>query len=300
MALRTYKLAPYLFVSPFFLLFAVFSAYPILLSIHMSLYDSIGFNAKFYVGWENYSDLLKDPLFWKSILNTVYYAAGIFLIEIPLALGIALLLNNKLLKGRSFFRLAFFSPVLIAGVFIAIIFNLIYSQDHGLLNYLLSARVPRWILSQFGVTNPELAWLRDSRLVMPAIIMAGVWRSSGYTMVYFLAGLQAVREELYEAAAIDGANAWERFVHVTLPGLRPILLFVCVIGMIGAFQLFDIPYVLLGGPGPNDSGLTVVMYLYRTGFASLRLGYAAAIGWVLFAFVFCLSAVQVLFLRKQD
>lgn len=300
MAFRPNKLAPYIFVSPFFILFAIFSACPIALSIHMSLFDSIGFTTKVFVGWENYTSLLRDNLFWKAVLNTLYFAAGTFLIQIPIALGLALILNNKLLKGRSWFRLAFFSPVLIAGVFIAIIFNLIYNQDHGLLNYLLSARFPRWLLSKFGVQNTGFGWLRESHLVMPAIILAGVWRWSGFNMVYFLAGLQAVREELYEAAAIDGAGPWQSFLHVTLPGLRPIILFVFVMSMIGSFELFDIPYVLLGGPGPNDSGLTVVMYLYREGFSNLRLGYAAAIGWVLFAIVFTLSAFQMLFLRSRD
>ncbi|HJN19319.1 MAG TPA: sugar ABC transporter permease, partial [Armatimonadota bacterium] len=230
-------------------------------------------------------------------------------IQLPLSLILALVLNSKRLRGTLFFRFAFFSPVLVAGVFIAIIFGLIFNHEYGLLNHLIRMRwvmapleflgVPA-LLESFGVSISSMDWLRDEKLVLSAIVITGVWRWTGFNMIYFLAGLQSVRQELYEAASIDGAGWWHSFVHVTVPGLRPIIVFVVVMTTIGSVQLFDLPYILLGGGGPNDAGLTVVMYLYRTGFQYMRLGYAATIGWALFALVFVLALIQMKSLSRTE
>jgi ABC-type sugar transport system permease subunit len=283
------KAIPYLFISPWYLLFLTFVALPLCHSIWLSMQDMVGLKSRVFVGAANYMALPHDPLYGKALWNTAYFALGTLFLQLPLALILALALNSQKLRGKVFFRLAFFSPVLIAGVFIAIIFGLVFNSEYGLVNY---------ILGSLGFNVSGLRWLQDSTLIMPAIIFAGVWRWSGFNMVYFLAGLQAIRQELYEAASIDGAGAVQSFLNVTLPGLRPMLAFVLVMSMIGSLQLFDLPYILLQGSGPNDAGLTAVMYLYRQGFQYGRLGYAAAIGWSLFGIIFIVSMVQMKFLGK--
>ena len=274
---------PYLFISPFYLLFFAFVAYPLVASVWISLFDTIGLNARIFVGFGNYVDLAGDPLFRKSLWNTFYLTVGTLILQLPLALLLAVALNSPRVRGKLFFRFAFFSPVLIAGVFIAIIFGLVFNHEYGMLNTMLAA---------LGVDTTNLKWLQREELVIPALILTGVWRWSGYNMIYFLAGLQSIRQELYEAAWLDGAGPWQSFVHITLPGLRPVTMFVLVMSVLGSLQIFDLPYILLRGAGPNDAGLTTVMYLYRMGFQYMRLGYAAAIGWVLFAIIFIISVWQ--------
>ena len=236
--------------------------------------------AESFVGFGNFTDLFRDPIFWKSLWNTVYFALGTLILQLPVALLLAILLNSKLVKGKNFLRLAFFTPVLVAGVFVAIIFNLIFDQRAGLIN------------NEFVLFGKEIGWLSTESYVMPAVILTGVWQWAGFNMIYFLAGLQGIRQELYEAAAVDGANWWQSFVHITLPSLRPVIAFVFVVSMIGSFQLFDLPYILTNGGEPSDAGTTIVMYLYKNGFQFMRLGYAATIGWVLFIIIAIISIVQ--------
>ena len=185
---------------------------------------------------------------------------------------------------RNFFRLTFFSPHLVGSVFVAVLFMIIYQAPDGLLNRVLHAL--------FGVSR-DTRWLGDSRLVMPALVLTALWMYVGFNMVYFLAALQAVNQDLYDAARVDGANAWQQFRHVTLPGIKPVAVFVVVLSTIGSFQLFELPYLMLGNTsGPEGSGLTIVMYLYQTGFETGDLGYASAIGWTLALGVLVISLVQ--------
>jgi ABC-type sugar transport system permease subunit len=274
------KIAPYLFIAPFYILFAIFMGYPLISSLIMSFYEMRGFQSRIFVGFGNFTDLFRDPIFWKSLWNTVYFALGTLILQLPVALLLAILLNSKLVKGKNFLRLAFFTPVLVAGVFVAIIFNLIFDQRAGLIN------------NEFVLFGKEIGWLSNESYVMPAVILTGVWQWAGFNMIYFLAGLQGIRQELYEAAAVDGANWWQSFVHITLPSLRPVIAFVFVVSMIGSFQLFDLPYILTNGGEPSDAGTTIVMYLYKNGFQFMRLGYAATIGWVLFIIIAIISIVQ--------
>jgi ABC-type sugar transport system permease subunit len=274
------KIAPYLFIAPFYILFAIFMGYPLISSLIMSFYEMRGFQSRIFVGFGNFTDLFRDPIFWKSLWNTVYFALGTLILQLPVALLLAILLNSKLVKGKNFLRLAFFTPVLVAGVFVAIIFNLIFDQRAGLIN------------NEFVLFGKEIGWLSTESYVMPAVILTGVWQWAGFNMIYFLAGLQGIRQELYEAAAVDGANWWQSFVHITLPSLRPVIAFVFVVSMIGSFQLFDLPYILTNGGEPSDAGTTIVMYLYKNGFQFMRLGYAATIGWVLFIIIAIISIVQ--------
>ena len=273
------RYAPYFFLAPFFALFGVFMVYPLFDSIRLSTYSVRGMRNQTFVGLENIERLLADPLFWTALWNTAYFALGSLLLQLPVALALALLLSNARLKGRNLFRLSFFSPVLISGVFIAVIFYLLYDRRYGLVNMVLGS---------------EIQWLQDPDLVMPALILAGVWRWAGFNMVYFLAGLQSIRQELYEAAAVDGAGPWQSFIHVTVPALKPVIAFVVITSMIGSFQLFDLPYVLTEG-GPGNASMTMVMYLYKHGFEFINLGYAATIGWALAVIIGVISIVQVHF-----
>lgn len=274
------KIAPYLFIAPFYILFIVFMGYPLISSLVMSFYEMRGFQSRIFVGFANFVDLFRDPIFWKSLWNTTYFALGTLILQLPLALFLAILLNSKVVKGRNILRLAFFVPVLVAGVFIAIIFNLIFDQRAGLIN------------NEFLIFGKEIGWLSESKYVMPAVILTGVWQWTGFNMIFFLAGLQGIRQELYEAAAVDGANWWQSFIHITLPSLRPVIAFVFVVSMIGSFQLFDLPFILTNGGEPADAGSTIVMYLYKNGFQFMRLGYAATIGWVLFIIIAIISIAQ--------
>ena len=273
---RSHHLAPYVFVSPFFILYAIFMLYPLFSSMWTSLHFQPNLQSSLYVGLLNYHILLTDGKFWQALFNTFYFTIGTLLVQLPLALCLALIVNARLLRGRHFFRLSFFSPTLVAGVFVAIIFRMIYHPESGLLNIVLGA---------------EIFWLENKYLIMPSLILTSVWKSAGFNMIYFLAGLQAIRRELYKAAEVDGASRWQRFLNITLPSLRPITLFVVVISVIESLQLFDLPFVLLDGEGPGGHGRTIVMYLFQK-FETAELGLACATGWALAVLIFLVTLVQ--------
>ena len=284
MKLHTSRSTPYLFMAPFILSFLIFGAYPNLRSLDLSLYITSGPEAQHFVGLDNYLYLLQDPDFWTAFRNTATFALGSVLLQLPLSLGLAILLNRPEIRGRNVFRFIFFSPNLMGLVFSALLFMLILAPKFGLLNAGLHAL--------FGLPSTT-RWLSTPALVMPALIMVALWLYTGFNMIYFLAALQSVDTELYEAATIDGAGRWSQFWHVTLPGIKPVLIFVVVLSTIGSFQLFELAYLLLGnGSGPDQAGLTIVMYLYQNGFLGGDLGYASAIGWTLAAMVLLLSLVQ--------
>ncbi|MEJ2153921.1 MAG: sugar ABC transporter permease [Desulfobacteraceae bacterium] len=278
------RTTPYLFLAPFILSFLIFGAYPIIRSLVLSLYITSGPEAQQFVGLDNYFYLLKDPDFWTAFRNTATFALGSVVLQLPLSLGLAILLNRPEIRGRNVFRFIFFSPNLMGLVFSALLFMLILAPKFGLLNAALHGL--------FGLPATT-RWLSTPALVMPALIMVALWLYTGFNMVYFLAALQSVDAELYEAATIDGAGRWSQFWHVTLPGIKPVLIFVVVLSTIGSFQLFELAFLLLGnGSGPDQAGLTIVMYLYQNGFLGGDLGYASAIGWTLAAMVLLLSMVQ--------
>ena len=265
-----HRWSPYVLCAPFLIVFLTFAAYPMIQSVVLATQQTYGPSASKFVGARNFSYLWQDPLFWTAVRNTTIFAAGSLFIQLPCSLGLALLLNQPNLRGRAFFRLIFFSPALVGLTFVAIIFSLIFEKRTGLLNVLLHA------LFGFDI---EFAWLEEH--VMPALIVAAFWQYVGFNMVYFLAALQNVRKDLLESAVIDGAGPISRFRHVILPSIRPVGSFVVLLSLVGSFQLFELPYLLLGGAGPENRGLTLVVYLYKTGFEVGDLGYASAIGWVL-------------------
>jgi ABC-type sugar transport system permease subunit len=277
------KYAPYVFIAPFVILFCSFMLYPLGRSVYLSLHKSAGPEMDF-VGLGNFRFILTDRIFWLAVANTVGYTLVYLALQIPASLGLALLLNSKALRLRSFFRFAFFAPVLVGHVFVAVIFSLLLAQRHGLVNQGIGTVLP--------FIGTETNWLGDPNYVMPAVVIASLWLSLGYGMVYFLAALQGVDRELYEAAEVDGAGPWAKFWHVTIPGIKPVLIFLTLVGTIGALQLFELPYVLFQGPGPNQRGLTIVMYLFQYGFEFGDIAFASAVGWVLVCLISVVSFVQ--------
>lgn len=278
------KWAPYVLVAPFLGVFVVFMAYPMLYSAVMAMQQTFGPKASEFLFLDNFKNLATDPFFWKAVRNTFVFAAGSVFIQLPLSLGLAMLLNQPDVRGRVFFRLIFFSPALVGTVFIALMFGLIFSRE-GLANFTLHAVFPAF--------DPEFPWLE--RFVMGSLIIAALWQYVGFNMIYFLAALQNVSRDLSEAAMVDGAGPLARFWNVTIPAIRPVASFVVLLSLIGSFQLFELAWVLLNNSaGPNDQGLSVVMYLYQHGFGGIGndLGYASAIGWALAILLMIFALIQ--------
>ncbi len=284
------KVVPYVFISPFYILFIVFSVGPLIYALYLSLHRWPGTGAMRHVGLGNYTYLAGDPVFLKSLWNTVYYAIGAFLFILPLALVLALLINSTLIRLKSLFRIGYFLPILTSTVAATLIFLMIFNNQFGLINQGLAL---------LGI--PALKWL-DEELVKISVLAVATWRYAGINVLYFLTGLQSIPPDLYEAAQVDGAGTWAQFRYVTIPQLRPIALFVGVVTMIGSFQFFAEPLLLANG-GPNEASLTIANYLYRMGFTHAKLGYGASIGWVMALIIFGLSFVQLYLFgafRKDD
>jgi multiple sugar transport system permease protein len=277
--------AAWLFLAPALVLIFVFFFLPVLASLVLSVTDfdiySIA-NPKTtrFVGLANYVKLLHAPEFWTALRNTFYFAIVGGPLTIAVSLATALLLNAKLVRFKTFFRTIYFTPFVTTLVAVAIVWRYLYHTRYGLLNY---------TLSRVGVG--PIDWLGDPHWAMPAIIIMSVWKNFGYNMLIFIAGLQAIPQDLYDAAEIDGAGPMRRFFNVTLPLLGPTLLFVGVITMIGYFQLFSEPYVMTQG-GPLRSTTSVVLMMYEEGFRWWRMGYAVSIAFVLFVVILIATLIQ--------
>ncbi len=260
----------WLFLSPAFLLIGVFFFLPVVAGLLLSLTDfdiyAIGSpgTARF-VGLRNYVEVLRSAAFWGALRNTLYFVVAGGTLSVAVSLAAALLLSARVVRLRSLFRTIYFTPVVTTLVAVAIVWRYLYHPRYGLLNHVLG-----WL--HLGPVD----WLGDPHWAMPAIILLSVWKNFGYNMLIFVAGLQGIPEEYYEAAAIDGAGAWRRFLHVTLPGLAPIFLFVGLTTMIGQFQLFAEPYVMTQG-GPLGSTRSLVLLMYEEGFRWWRMGTASTI-----------------------
>jgi len=270
--------AAWLFLAPALIVIGTTFFLPVAASLILSFSDfdiyAIGRLDNFrIVGLRNYATLAASPLFWLALRNTLYFVLVGGPVSLLVALGAALLVNAKLVRFKGFFRTVYFAPFVTTLVAVAIVWRYLYHPTYGILNYALSA---------VGIAPVD--WLGDPRWAMPAIIAMAVWKNFGYNMLILIAGLQAIPEELYEAALLDGAGAWGRFRHVTLPMLMPTLVFVGLITMIGYFQVFAEPYVMTAG-GPLRSTTTMVLLMYEEGFRWWRMGYAAAIAFVLFVLI---------------
>jgi len=272
-------IAAYLFILPSFLGFAVFLLVPMIMSAGLSLYDWELLRPPAFIGLDNYYDLARDPLFKTVLFNTAYYAFGLVPLNIVVSLGLALWLNTKL-RGLTFYRLAFFLPVVTVTVAVSLIWKWMYEPRVGIIN---SA------LAMVGISGPN--WLADPLWAMPALIILGLWKGFGYNMVLFLAGLQGIPATLYEAAMIDGANGWQRFWKITLPLLSPAMFLAVILTVISSFQIFDQAYIMTAG-GPSNATNTIVLYIFQNGFQFFKMGYASAIAWALFAVIFSFTLIQ--------
>lgn len=277
--------AAYFFLAPALLAIFLFFFLPVLAAFLMSFTDfdiySLGDIKKTrLVGFRNYWHLLDNPLFWKAVRNTFYFVAVGGPLTVAVSLAAALLLHSRLIRLKGLFRLALFMPSVTTLVSVAVVWRFIYHPRFGLMNYFLGF---------FGISPVD--WLGDPTWAMPALIVMAVWKNFGYTMIIFIAGLQNVPEELYEAARIDGAGSWQQFWKITLPLLAPTTLFVSVITMIGYFQFFAEPYIMTQG-GPLNSTLSIVLLMYQEGFRWWRMGYSAALAFILFLIIFAFSMVQ--------
>lgn len=290
------KVIPYIFLAPFLASFLIFTVYPAGAAFFLSFQRVRGFISPEegggvvleYKGFENYERLLtKDKRFRTALINGAEFAVGTVLIQMPLALGVALLMNSPHVRFKVLARLAFFAPYITSAIVVGWIFTLVFDQRYGLLNALLA---------HLGLG--AVGWLTDKDFVMPALIILGLWTWVGYNSLFFLAGLQNVPDDLKEAARIDGANTLRVFWHITMPFLRPVFVFVVITGLIGSFSLFSQPYLLFdSGSGPQDSGLFPLMYLFFMGFENLRMGYASAIGYLLTAIILLITGLQLLLFR---
>lgn len=278
----------YLFVAPSVVLIAVFIAEPILQSGWMSLHDwTVGEATHKFVGLANYHRLLHDSRFWNALKVTVLYTAGVSIGQVVLGLAIALRLRRTTWY-TSLIRTAFFFPFIASLVVVGIIWKFLLDPQVGLVN--------AW-LTDVSVTPPD--WLQSTSLALPTVIVVGIWKNVGFSMIVLLASLQQVPADLTEAATLDGAGPVQRFRYVILPALRPALLFTTVIATITGLQLFDLVYAMTSG-GPIFHTESVVMYLYEKGFVEFQMGYASAISWALFVIILAISAVQLRLLRYRD
>lgn len=268
------------FILPNFIGFFIFTLIPVVASLILAFMEWDAFSTPEFVGLANFERMIHDDTFWISLKNTVYYTVGTVPLTLVCSLGLAVLLNKKI-KGVKFFRAAIFFPYITSLVAVAVVWNMLFHPDMGPINQFL-----RFI----GIDNPP-GWTASSTWAMPAIIIVSVWRGMGYYMVLYLAGLQGIPKELYEAADIDGANGWNKFKNVTLPMLRPTTFFVMIMLTISSFKVFDLIQVMTDG-GPGRATNVLVYKIYNEAFVKFNFGYASAIALVLFVIVLGITIVQ--------
>lgn len=290
--MRSEARAALLFLSPALVLLTIFFFVPVVAGFALSLTDfdlyTIGdpHNVRI-VGLHNYKELLSSAIFWTAFGNTLYFALVGGPLTVAVSLGAALLVNAKVTRYKALFRTIYFAPVVTTLVAVSIVFKYIYHPRFGMLNRFLDT---------IGLPQPD--WLGNPKLAMFAIIVLAVWKGFGYTMIIFIAGLQQIPEELYEAARLDGAGAWRQFRHVTLPMLAPTFVFVGIVVAIGQLQIFAEPYVMTRG-GPLNKTVTMVMLMYEQGFKFWEMGYAAAVAFVLFLVIGAATLVQMKLQRER-
>jgi cellobiose transport system permease protein len=286
------RVAPYAFVSPFFIVFAIFGLFPLVYTLWVSLHDwSLLAGDQGFVGLDNYRELFQDSAFWRALTNTV----GIFVIatipQLILATVLAQVLNSRL-RGRTFWRMGVLLPNVTSVAAVGIIFGLIFARDYGIVN---------WALGQVGVGPIDWQGHRWSSWLAISIMVD--WRWTGYNALILLASLQAVPKELYEAARIDGASAWRQFWSITVPMLRPTIIFVSIVATIGGIQLFTEPLLFNSGANAITGGTTrqfqtLTMYVYEQAFPGQEFGYASSVAWVMFLLIALIALINFLLLRR--
>jgi multiple sugar transport system permease protein len=285
--------AGWMFVAPALIVLGLFFALPVASALLLGLTDfdlyALADPAQLrFVALDNYIELLRTPIFWKSLWNTTYFVVVGVPLSIAVSLAAALLLDSGLARAKAFFRTALFAPVVTTLVAVAVIWRYLFHTSYGLVN---------WALGQVGIASVD--WLGDPRWAMPTIIGFAVWKNFGYNMVILLAGLQAIPRELYEAARIDGASTWRQILHITLPSLGPVLLVVSVITVSGYFQLFAEPYVMTRGD-PLQSTVSVLYFMFEEGFKWWNLGRASAVAFMLFLVILGATTLLLRAGRRRD
>ena len=281
-------LPAYLFILPGMLLFLLWTLYPLVYAFVMSFAEWNLIKPSRFVGLENYRRAFDDPIFWTALRNTLFYTVVTVPGQMILGLAVALLLDGPL-RARAFFRTVYYLPVVTSWVVVSLIFTYLYNGQAGLINWTLH--------DGLGLINERINWLAEPTTANIAIASLGIWKGIGWTMVVFLAGLQSIPTSLYEAAAVDGAGAWQRFRSVTLPLLRQTTLFILVLLTIGGFQVFISVYIMTGG-NPLHRTDVLLTYMYSNAFESLDLGYGAALSYIFALMVFVLSMAQIRLLRR--
>jgi multiple sugar transport system permease protein len=279
----------YLFLSPVLILFVVFTVFSVIYAFYLSFHKwNILEPQKPYVGLDNYERLLHDERFRQAVINTVYYTVTTVPLSVILGLLIALLLNQEI-RARGLFRTLFYIPVVTPLVIAAIIWKWVFQGDYGLLNY---------YLLKLHIIDQPLLWLSDKQLAMPASIIMWVWKTVGFVMVVYLAGLQAIPQDYYDAAKVDGAGSWRRLRDITIPLLSSTTFFIVIIQFLGSFQAFTQIFVLTSG-GPVGKTTTIVYYIYTHAFKRFDMGYASAMSFAFFAMMFGFTLVQMRFFRRE-
>ena len=285
---RENNISGLLFISPFFILFAIFGAFPLIFTAFLSFHKWSMLGERTFIGFKNYEILFtNDPLFWKAVMNTFSIWFMSTIPQLILALVLAFFLNQVFLKGKGIFRLAIFMPNITSIVAVAIVFSAMFGTNYGIINYILSLvgiDGIDWSGSYFG-----------TQIAISAMVM---WRWVGYNTIIYLAGLQGISKELYEAATVDGASTRQQFIYLTVPLMKPIILFTVVLSTIGGMQVFTEP--LLFGKGSVNQGLTMTLYLYEEAFTRFSFGYAAAVAWLLFFIIILFSLLNMYLTRKID
>ena len=283
----------YLFISPWILGMVLFALGPILASFGLAFTRWNLFTEPEYVGWANFQKLAHDPLFYKSVFNTIYYAVFAVPLGLVLALGLAMLVNHRL-RGVIFFRTAFFLPNVVAGIAMLLLWKWLFDPNFGLINLFLDWTGLLAVLEWIGMGRPQ--WLSSRTGAMPGMIFMSIWGLGG-SMMIFLAGLQNIPRELIEAAELDGAGPWKRFRYVTVPLLTPTIFFLTMVGVIASLQIFNQAYVMTQG-GPAHATLFYVLYLFQTAFERFEMGYACAMALVLFILTLIVSLIQLAMGKK--
>ncbi|WP_245308241.1 carbohydrate ABC transporter permease [Halalkalibacter urbisdiaboli] len=269
----------YLFILPLLIQFVVFTSGPMIYSIYISLTEWNILQPATFVGLSNYITIFSDAKFWKSLWNTAVYLLGV-----PIGLFLSLIIAiwmNQGIKGTATYRVIYYLPAISSLVAVTILWQWIYNTDYGLMNYFLGL---------FGIEGPS--WIRNEAFVKPAIIIMGIWKGIGITIIFYLAALQNVPKQLYEAAEIDGANFLHKFRFVTLPLLTPITFFLIITGIINTLQIFVEIQIMLPDGGPNYAAASVVFYLWQKAFVYYEMGYASALAWVLGIIMFIVTYIQ--------
>jgi multiple sugar transport system permease protein/alpha-1,4-digalacturonate transport system permease protein len=287
-AARRRALVGWTFILPNFIGFALFTLIPVVVTLALSFMEWNSYSSPKWVGLKNFQRMIDNETFWTALKNTSYYAVGHIPLTLAASLGFAVLLNRKL-RGVKFFRTALFFPYITSLVAVAVVWNMLFSPETGPINQLLHS---------LGVDNPP-GWTTSTTWAMPAVIITSVWHDMGYYMIIYLAGLQTIPGELYEAAEIDGANAWQKFWRITVPALRPTTFFVLIMLTITSFKVFDLIQVMTEG-GPGRSTLVLSQVIFREGITEGRFGYSSAVAMVLFVIVLVVTVTQFGFQRRSE